>query len=149
MADISFYHLTQSRLEDALRALLGKALSNDKKVLLYGQDLTQLKQLDAALWESPADSFLPHGLDTDDDPEFQPILLTNKEENLNEAEFIFAINGASRDFCTQFERCFDIFDGNNPDEVNKARGRWKDFSATDAQLHYWKQVEGGKWQKEK
>ncbi len=149
MADISFYHLTQSRLEDALRSLLNKALENDKKVLLYGQDINQLKQLDAALWESPADSFLPHGLDSDDEPEFQPILLTNKEDNVNAAEFIFAINGASVEFCTQFERSFDIFDGNNPQEITKARQRWKDFSATDAQLHYWKQVDGGKWQKEK
>lgn len=150
MADISFYHLTHSSVVDALRSLLGKALESDKQVLLYHNDVAMLKMLDDALWEHPADSFLPHGLDSDEAPETQPILLTSKEENLNEAEFLFTLDGCEPDFAAQFERCFDMFDGKDEQAVGRARLRWKAYASNaDNSLHYWKQDGQGKWKKEK
>lgn len=149
MSDINFYHLTQSSVENVLRVLLTKSLSQDKRVLLYGQDTNYLKRLDAELWENPADSFLPHGLDIDDSPETQPILLTNKEDNLNEASFLITLEGCSTDFALTFERCFDIFDGRDEAQVAQARKRWKNYVEKGEKPSYWKQNADGKWEKAK
>jgi DNA polymerase-3 subunit chi len=41
----------------------------------------------------------------------------------------------------------EIFDGNSDDAVAAARTRWKAHKDAGHELTYWKQDEGGRWEK--
>ncbi|MDA0187725.1 MAG: DNA polymerase III subunit chi, partial [Proteobacteria bacterium] len=63
MAEVFFYHLTQTPLEVTLHLLLEKSLAAGWRVSLRGQSDALLDQLDRALWAGPDDGFLAHGRD--------------------------------------------------------------------------------------
>ena len=78
-----FYHLTRRSQRDTLLMLLGKSLENGWKVAVRGTDAGGLDALDAALWQGPDESFLPHGIAGGPHDADQPILLTSSAEAPN------------------------------------------------------------------
>ena len=63
--EIRFYHLQRQSVAQALPALLDKALSTGKKIMLRVNDKAEAQGLSDALWGSDKNSFIPHGLDKD------------------------------------------------------------------------------------
>ncbi len=61
MAEVLFYHLTESKLEDALPPLLEKSVERGWTVAVQTRDPERRDALDAHLWVYRDDSFLPHG----------------------------------------------------------------------------------------
>jgi DNA polymerase-3 subunit chi len=144
MAEIGFYHLTRSTLAQALPQLLGRTLATGQRALVVGRDAAGLTALSTALWQQPA--WLPHGTPEDGDADLQPIWLSAEAEPLNGARYLFLVDGASSDRIKDFDRVFDLFDGNDPDAVAAARLRWKIARDAGHSLAYWQQTETG-WQK--
>ena len=52
------------------------------------------------------------------------IWLTAADENPNRATYLFLTEGADSLHIDDYERCFDLFDGNDADAVAAARERW-------------------------
>lgn len=46
-----------------------------------------------------------------------------------------------------FERIFNIFDGNVESAVVQARNFWKDLKQAGSNVNYWQQDSAGKWTK--
>ena len=111
MTEIGFYHLTRSRLEEALPRLLEKAYAARARVIVRTSGAERLEALSRALWTYRKESFLPHGSRADGEAERQPIYLTTGEENPNGATFLFLTDGAQAGDLASFARCFDLFDG--------------------------------------
>ena len=61
MAEIGFYHLTRSTLEEALPRLLDKAYAAGQRALVRVGSPERVELLDRALWTFARESFLPHG----------------------------------------------------------------------------------------
>ena len=146
MTEVSFYHLQQTRLEDVLPLLLEKTLSAGKRALVMTASNVRSEHLGQALWRNQKDSWLPHGCKKDGRSEDQPIWLTHVEENPNKANFIFLTDGTARVDLDGFERCFELFDGNDGAQVTAARERWKTYKGLGFQLKYFQQTEHGGWQ---
>ena len=104
--------------------------------------------LNTQLWTYGDGSFLPHGSKMDGNASLQPIWLTHKNENPNKASVLFLLDGAGSDSVTEYELCCDLFDGNDPDVVARARLRWKQFRTQGLTLTYWQQNEQGRWKEE-
>ena len=85
----------------------------------------RLEALDAHLWTYDQGSFLPHGRERDGDPAEQPIYLTRKEENPNGATVLVVTDGIVAAHLEEFQRCLDLFDGNDEAAVAAARDRWR------------------------
>ena len=83
MTDVLFYHLTESKLEDALPPLLDKSVERGWRVVVQMKDIARRDLLDSHLWTFRTESFLPHGTDDGDMAENQPVLLTASAENRN------------------------------------------------------------------
>ncbi len=66
-------------------------------------------------------------------------------EPLNGARFLFMVEGAETDRLADFDRVFDLFDGNNSEAVAAARLRWKIAKEAGHTLTYWQQT-GSSWQ---
>ncbi len=143
MAEIGFYHLTRSTLAQALPQLLVRTLAAGQRALVLGP-AAGLEALSAALWAQPA--WLPHGTAADGDPDLQPIWLSPEPAAPNGARFLFLVEGAETERVSDFDRVFDLFDGNSQQAVAAARLRWAAAKAGGHKLAYWQQTDSG-WQK--
>ena len=146
MVEIGFYHLTRTALPEALARLLDRTLKAGERALVLCPDPARLKELDAALWACPDPAWLPHGTAADGDPDLQPVWLSTQPEPVNDAHFLFLVDGADTDRRAVFRRVFDLFDGNDPARVAAARDRWRTAKTDGHELTYWKQGPRG-WEK--
>lgn len=147
MTDIGFYHLQRSPLERALPKLLEKVLAAGKRAVLKAGSEDRVEALNALLWTYDQRGFLPHGSRKDGHAEAQPVWLTELDENPNAAQVLILTDGASSGEIARYERCLDMFDGNDPEAVQAARARWKACKEAGHRVTYWQQTERGGWEK--
>lgn len=147
MTAVAFYHLTRWPLEQALPKLLEKTLAQGKRAVVVAGSAERVEALNALLWTYDPASWLPHGSAKDGGPEAQPVWLTTADENPNRADFLFLTDGAVSEKVAAYERCFELFDGNDEGAVGAARGRWKAYKAAGHDLAYWQQTERGGWER--
>ncbi len=147
MTEVRFYHLTRTRLEQALPQLLERALGRDWRAVVIAGSQARVEQLNQHLWTYDDKGFLPHGSANDGYAEHQPIWLTAVDENPNAAHVAFLVDGATTDRPEAFGLIAEMFDGNDPEAVQAARQRWKAYRQAGHDLTYWQQDERGRWQK--
>ncbi|MEQ8388261.1 MAG: DNA polymerase III subunit chi [Alphaproteobacteria bacterium] len=148
MTDIGFYHLLVSPLERALPRLLEKMLEAGGRAVILAGSEERVKFLNAHLWTYDPKSFLPHGAAEDGEAARQPIYLTTEDENPNTASVLFLLDGMNSDRLATYARCLDLFDGRDEAAVVAARERWRAATAAGHGLTYWRQTEGGGWEKQ-
>ncbi len=146
MADIGFYHLTRTGPGEALPQLLGRTLAAGQRALVLCGSAERVFALDEALWQCTEPDWLPHGTQADGDADLQPIWLATEDATPNGARFLFLVDGANSARLGQFERVFDLFDGNDEAAVKAARERWVTAKAAGHTLTYWQQGPRG-WEK--
>lgn len=147
MADVRFYHLQRSTIEQALLLLLEKSLEGGKRAVVRTGSGEEVSALDTALWTVNPDSFLPHGTAGSKAAADQPVLLIDGHDNPNKAEFVFVLPGGSPEGLDYYERIFFVFDGNSEAQVKAARQRWKAMTGQGFEPEYWTQDDAGRWQK--
>lgn len=147
MTEILFYHLTESKLEDALPALLEKSVERGWKVIVQTSTEARRDLLDTHLWTFRDDSFLPHGTDGAAMAEAQPVLLTATGQNPNQASVRFVVDGADPPPLGDYTRVVFMFDGHDQLQLENARGHWKRMKGDGNALTYWQQSEEGRWVK--
>ena len=148
MAELWFYHLERSEIEQALGPLLEKCLQRGWRALVRAGSAERLDALDAGLWTYRDESFLPHGRDGEGEPSRQPVWLTTADGNANHAQALFVIDGAEPGDLSSFERACLIFDGRDENALNSARMRWKEAKESGIVAAYWRESAAGKWEKQ-
>jgi DNA polymerase III subunit chi len=146
MAEIGFYHLTRTTTDQALPPLLGRTLAAKQRAVIRCGTAERLAALDSALWLCSDPDWLPHGSAATGKPTRQPIWLTEADEAPNEARFLFLIDGMSSERLAEYDRVFDLFDGNDETAVTAARRRWAAAKTAGHTLSYWQQAARG-WEK--
>lgn len=147
MSDVAFYHLQTMPLERVLPRLLEKTLAAGKRAVVIAGSEARIEALDSHLWSYQPDSWLPHGTLRDGNAEQQPIWLTSGDDNPNGASFLFLTDGAESARLDAYERCFDLFDGNDPSALEAARRRWTAAKAAGHSVTYWQQSEQAGWER--
>ncbi|MEM7211797.1 MAG: DNA polymerase III subunit chi [Pseudomonadota bacterium] len=146
MAELRFYHLTDSPLERALPRMLELTLERGGRAVVRGGHADRLRFLDTHLWTYQDDGFLPHGTEDDPAPEHQPVLLTTNTAIPNGAKTLFLIDGAAPDFdeIARLDLTAILFDGHDPGAVEAARDHWRSTVAANLKAVYWAQ-DSGRW----
>lgn len=147
MTEIGFYHLTRSPLTMALPRLLERVLAAGKRAVVRAGSPERVDFLNTALWTYDPASFLPHGTAREGEAAEQPIWLTAGDDNPNRAEVLILTDGADAGDLASYERCLEMFDGNDAMAVEAARGRWRAYKEAGHALTYWQQTERGGWEK--
>jgi DNA polymerase III subunit chi len=148
MTELLFYHLQHQPLEKVLPALLEKSLERGWRVVVQAASEERVEALDAHLWTFRDDSFLPHGMWRDAEASQHPILLTLNDDNPNNANVRFLLDGAPVPAdAAAYERIVLIFDGDDPEAVASARTRWSEAKANGFDVTYWQSDESGRWQR--
>ena len=146
MTEVRFYHLTRTRLENALPQMLEKTLSRGQRAVVRAGSEERLEALNAWLWTYRDRSFLPHGSAKDGYAELQPVWLTLADENPNGAQVLFLTDGTSAESLADFTLCADLFDGTDDAAVTAARARWSACKEGGHEVTYWRQTEQGGWE---
>ena len=149
MAQVDFYHLQKQSLENVLPKLLEKAYATGKPIKVKVGNEDRVEFINSALWSYDEQSFLPHGSKKDGFGEDQPIWISSGDDAPNQAVFLFLVDGATvtPDVLSQYERVFNIFDGNSEAALNQARAFWKELKTSGNTINYWQQDDAGKWNK--
>ena len=147
MTEVLFYHLQGRTLEQTLPPLLEKCVERGWKTVVEFGSPERCDAVDTYLWTYREENFLPHGTANDGHAAFQPVWLTTGGDNPNGATVRFFADGAEPDHVEDYERVVLIFDGADPEAVEKARGAWKTLSGAGHAATYWQQDENGRWQK--
>lgn len=146
MTEYSFYHLQRAPLERALPRLLERVVQSGLRAVVLAGSPERVEQLDALLWTYDAGSFLAHGSADGGFAGDQPVFLTTDEENPNAATVLVLLDGVDAGFKGGFERCLDLFDGNDAEAVEAARSRWRAAQGSGNAVKYWKQDDAGRWE---
>lgn len=150
MPEVLFYHLTESRLEEALPDLLQRSLGRGWRVVVQCTTTERRDALDQHLWTYRDDSFLPHATDAAAaTAALQPVLLTtNPDQRANNPHVRFLVEGASPESgWGDALRGVYLFDGHDGHQLEIARGRWREEKAAGHAITYWQQTEDRRWQK--
>jgi DNA polymerase-3 subunit chi len=147
MTEIAFYHLQRSALDAVLPRLLERTLAANKRAVVLAGSTERVEALAHLLWTYRPDSWLPHGTARDGFASEQPVWLSVDDENPNGATYLFLTDGAGSQHIADYERCFDLFDGNDDAAVGAARERWSALKTQGHRLTYWQQSETGAWER--
>lgn len=148
MADIFFYHLTSTTLDQALPKLLEKALLGGFKAVVKVSDTQEAERLNSWLWNYDPDSFLPHGTAQDGYSGLQPVFITPEEDNPAAANLLVVTCGTRPSTADSYTRVLDVFNGADEAQVAAARTRWKEYSTQGHALSYIRQNASGGWEKQ-
>jgi len=148
MGAVYFYHLTRQPLEAALPVLLSRARAAGWRVAVRGTDAGRMAWLDERLWLGAEDGFFPHGLAGGAHDADQPVLLTITDDAANAPQCVMSVDGADvgADEVAALERVCVLFDGNDPDALERARSQWKALCEAGCAAQYWSE-ESGRWEK--
>lgn len=145
MAEIRFYHLTARTFEQTLPVLLDRTLQRGWRAVVRVGSEERAESLAGHLWTYSKEGFLPHGTKRDGFAEEQPVWITDQAVNPNAAQVLFLGDGAESDGDGAFATVCDLFDGNDPEAVQAARGRWRRLRDAGHTLVYYQQDEAGAW----
>lgn len=148
MIDIGFYQLASRRAEAVLPPLVAKALAAGHRLLVRSPDAAMLARIDDAMWVTPPDSFIPHGIDRalGDRAAAQPVLLSQDADwRANAADCLAQIGDDLPDDLAGLTRVLFLFDA---DGLQAARARWRKLSGQAAfRPVYWRESEAGRFEK--
>ncbi len=145
MAEVLFYHLTQTSLEATLPGLLERTLARGWRAVVRSALPERIAALDTLLWTHAEESFLPHGI-AGPDAARQPVYLTAGTEVPNRADVLFLLDGATADPTEigRMARTVLLFDGRDEAALSAARADWRTLTAAGLPATYWAQ-EDGRW----
>lgn len=146
MTEIRFYHLSRKTLEQALPELLEKVLERGLRAVVMAGSAERVEALTQHLWTYREGGFLPHGNARDGHAARQPIWLTEKDENPNNATVLMLVDGAASGNLAGFDLVCELFDEAQDGAVEAARARWQAYKNAGHTLTYWQQGERG-WEK--
>lgn len=147
MAEVLFYHLTESTLEQSLPGLLERSVDRGWRVVVQTGTEERRDALDQHLWVYRDDGFLAHATDREPYPAEQPILLTTGEMNPNTAQVRFLVDSAKPPDLSGYDRAVFLFDGHDAGQVEAARGHWKDMKSAGHTVTYWQQTTDRRWER--
>jgi DNA polymerase-3 subunit chi len=147
VTEVLFYHLTRFPLERVLPELLEKTLERGWRAVVQAGSEERVEALDQHLWTYTDESFLPHGTVRGGDAPQQPVYLTSGQENPNEAEVRFFVDGADVGDIKELDRAVIIFDGRDAAAVEAARGHWRRLAGAGHDVTYWQQNERGRFER--
>ncbi len=145
--EISFYRLTTLPLAKAAPKLIEKIYYSKQNLVVISETEEMMKTLDNGLWVYSTKHFIPHGTFVDEHPNDQPVYLTTKIENPNNATIVMALGRVElEDF--EAAKYLYMFDGNDQEQLHFARNKWKSYQSQSQNITYWQQKLDGGWEKQ-
>ncbi|MDR0753348.1 MAG: DNA polymerase III subunit chi [Holosporaceae bacterium] len=141
--EISLYHVMTGGLIPAIIRLLEKIYLAKQRCVFFSPLEERIASVDKMLWTFSTNAFIPHGDKNLGFCHRQPIYLTDKFENPNNAQVAVIVDTLDYKDYDNFEKVFIIFE-----EEEQGRGAllYSDLRNNEKNVIYWKQSTRG-WEK--
>jgi DNA polymerase-3 subunit chi len=123
VTSIDFYFNAQDKLQVACR-LAGKALAQNKRLLIYAPQPEMAQRVDRMLWTWPATGFVPHCLAHDPLAGETPALIAVDAQQTGACEVLLNLSADCPPHFERFERLLEIV-GREDDERASGRARYR------------------------
>lgn len=147
MAEVSFYHVTQTAPLQALARLMEKVHGQSLRTVIRTGSEDRVREVDSYLWTYNPASFLPHGTPASPHPDIQPVYITAAAENPNDAKVLVLLDNVLPEDMQGYDRVLYLFDGQDDGQTRTARDHWKVLKQGGHSLAYWEQQDGGGWKR--
>ena len=147
LTEVSFYRLTTLPLLRAAPKLIEKIYYSKQNLVVITENPEMITPLDQGLWSYSTKHFIAHGTFNDPHPKEQPIYLTHKIENPNNASLIMVLGRVELENNLANKYLY-MFDGNDKAQLEFARNKWKEYQKQGISSTYWQQNESGSWEKQ-
>ncbi len=139
---IDFYHLKTKMIEQVLPSLAEKSLELGR-VLMRVPSNEQAEYFDKFLWSYKDEGWIPHTTGNSSEAALQPLLITDTEENLNNATILFIVSNVDADIRklfneNKFNRVLIIFSDSDIMAKETARSLWSITTELGCERNYWK-----------
>ena len=145
MPEIFFYKLKNSSSEIFLTSLIEKSIENNWNSVVLLDNIERMEEINDFLWSYKDTSFLPHGSQNDKNSELHRVYLTCEEENPNDSDVIFSIDGLLIKNINSWQRCIFIFNEQNLKVVDQFNTYKKNIDQSQHFLKSFEQDTNGKW----
>lgn len=145
MSEIFFYKLKNSSSEIFLTSLIEKSIENNWNSVVLLDNIERMEEINDFLWSYKDTSFLPHGSQNDKNSELHRVYLTCEEENPNDSDVIFSIDGLLIKNINSWQRCIYIFNEQNLKVVDQFNTYKKNIDQSQHFLKSFEQDTNGKW----
>ena len=145
MSEIFFYKLKNSSSEIFLTSLIERSLENNWNSVVLLDNIERMEEINDFLWSYKDTSFLPHGSQNDKNSELHTVYLTCEEENPNDSDVIFSIDGLLIKNLNSWQRCIFIFNEQNLKVVDQFNTYKKNIDQSQHFLKSFEQDTNGKW----
>ena len=145
MSEIFFYKLKNSSSEIFLTSLIERSLENNWNSVVLLDNIERMEEINDFLWSYKDTSFLPHGGQNDKNSELHRVYLTCEEENPNDSDVIFSIDGLLIKNINSWQRCIYIFNEQNLKVVDQFNTYKKNIDQSQHVLKSFEQDTNGKW----
>jgi len=124
LTTIDFYFNAADRLQVACR-LAGKALEQDKRVVIYAPQPELAQRIDRLLWCWPAIAFVPHCMAHDALADETPVLIAAEAGAAPAREVLLNLGTDCPESFERFERLLEIVSQDDADrKAARARYAW-------------------------
>jgi DNA polymerase III subunit chi len=123
MTSIDFYFNAEDRLQVACR-LAGKALAQNKRMLIYAPQPELASRIDKLLWTWPAIGFVPHCAAHDPLAADTPVLIAAGEETPDDCGLLLNLSSECPPHFERFERLLEVVSADE-EERKAGRGRYR------------------------
>lgn len=123
MTQVDFYILEKQASGDRYQLacrIAEKARRAGRRVLIHTPIAAESKHVDTLFWTMWEQSFIPHGLLGQDEPQINPILIGDGSSDAEEHEVLINLAAEVPMFFSRFERLIECVDH---DDAVKAAGR--------------------------
>jgi len=135
---VDFYTLKESGRGDRFLLacrLVERIYGTGQRSFILIPDREQARHLDHLLWTFRQQSFLPHGLAHDSDPEFTPILIGHGDDPGEENQILINLSLEVPTFFERFERLCELID-QDPNVREAGRKRYVYYRDHSYPLHH-------------
>ena len=145
MTEIFFYKLKNLSVELFLISLIEKSISVNWNSVVLLDNVERMEEINDLLWSFDDTSFIPHGSQSDLNPEKQKVYLTCNEENPNDSKIIFSVDGVIVKKPHEWNRCVYVFNEQNLLVTDELESYKREISKLDYIQKSFQQDSNGKW----
>ena len=145
MTEIFFYKLKNLSIELFLISLIEKSISKNWNSLVLLDNIERMEEINDLMWTFNYTSFIPHGSQSDLNPDKHNVYLTCNEENLNNSNIIFSIDGIIINQPDNWKRCIYIFNEQNLKVTDELESYKRGIEDLNYDLKSFEQDNNGKW----
>lgn len=145
MTEIFFYKLKNLSIELFLISLIEKSISKNWNSLVLLDNIERMEEINDLMWTFNDTSFIPHGSQSDLNPDKHKVYLTCNEENLNNSNIIFSIDGIIINQPDNWKRCIYIFNEQNLKVTDELESYKREIEDLNFGLKSFEQDNNGKW----